>query len=154
MSGTVTKTKGKMTYTEFVWFLLAEEDKRHHRSIEYWFRCMDIDGDGYLSMFELEYFYEDQARRLEAMGIEALPFNDTMCQMLDMVRPRELNRISLGDLKNCKSTPIFYDTFINMDKYLEHEQKDPFGRAEDDLSDWDRYAAQEYELLVAEEAKE
>jgi serine/threonine-protein phosphatase 2A regulatory subunit B'' len=31
-----TQTEGKMSYTEFVWFLLAEEDKRSSTSIEYW----------------------------------------------------------------------------------------------------------------------
>lgn len=28
----------KMSYTEFVWFLLSEEDKTHSTAIEYWFR--------------------------------------------------------------------------------------------------------------------
>lgn len=28
----------RMSYTEFVWFLLAEEDKQHPTAIEYWFR--------------------------------------------------------------------------------------------------------------------
>jgi serine/threonine-protein phosphatase 2A regulatory subunit B'' len=46
--------------------------------------------------------------------------------MLDMVRPQEDGKIRLRDLKACALTPIFFDTFINLDKYLEHEQKDPF----------------------------
>lgn len=58
------------------------------RSIEYWFRLMDLDGDGALSMFELEHFYEEQSRRLDCMGIEALPFQDCLCQMLDLVKPQ------------------------------------------------------------------
>merc|ERR1719410_1205371 len=49
-SGAVTRgtaqKEGRMSYTEFVWFLLSEEDKRHPTAIEYWFRCMDLDGDG------------------------------------------------------------------------------------------------------------
>lgn len=49
-----------MTYQEFVFFLISEEDKKTETSIEYWFRCLDLDGDGYLSLFELEYFYEEQ----------------------------------------------------------------------------------------------
>lgn len=57
-------------------------------SIEYWFRCMDLDGDGALSMFELDYFYEEQCRRLDGMGIEPLPFQDCLCQMLDLVQPQ------------------------------------------------------------------
>lgn len=56
-------------------------------SIEYWFRCMDLDGDGVLSMYELEYFYEEQCQKLETMAIEPLPFEDCLCQMLDLVKP-------------------------------------------------------------------
>lgn len=28
----------RMSYTEFVWFLLSEEDKTHQTAVEYWFR--------------------------------------------------------------------------------------------------------------------
>ncbi|XP_060867798.1 serine/threonine-protein phosphatase 2A regulatory subunit B'' subunit alpha isoform X2 [Metopolophium dirhodum] len=163
-SGTVTKRKQKnsnnnymeekMSYTEFVWFLMAEEDKRHPRAVEYWFRCMDIDGDGYLSMYELEYFYDEQLQRMESIGIECLPFEDCLCQMLDMVKPKCTGKISLADLKTCKMTPIFFDTFFNLEKYLDHEQRDPFASQRDnenEASDWDKYAAEEYEMLVAEE---
>ncbi|KAL0849951.1 hypothetical protein ABMA28_011874 [Loxostege sticticalis] len=144
----------RMSYTEFVWFLLAEEDKTHPTAIEYWFRCMDVDGDGYISMYELEYFYEEQMQRMEAIGIETLPFNDCLCQMLDMVHPAEDGKITLSDLKRCKLTPIFFDTFFNLEKYLDHEQRDPFATQRDsdcEMSEWDRFAAEEYELLVAEE---
>jgi len=160
-SGTVThgaaQKEGKMSYTEFVWFLLAEEDKRHPTSIEYWFRCMDLDGDGYLSMYELEYFYEEQLQRMEQLGIETLPFEDCLCQMLDMIGPKISNMISLSDLRTCPMAPIFFDTFFNLEKYLDHEQRDPFASQRDldedgnEMSDWDRFAAEEYELLVAEE---
>ena len=47
------------------------------------FRCMDLDGDGYLSMYELEYFYEEQLQRMEQLGIETLPFEDCLCQVVD-----------------------------------------------------------------------
>ncbi|TRZ03781.1 hypothetical protein DNTS_033217 [Danionella cerebrum] len=52
---------------------------------------------------------------------------------------------------------IFYDTFFNLEKYLDHEQRDPFAVQKDldsdgpEPSDWDKYAAEEYEILVAEE---
>ena len=96
-----------MSYYEFVWFLISEEDKRsftryserrsetlatlfaRRSSIEYWFRCMDLDGDGVLSMFELDYFYQEQVHKMEIYGIEYMPFEDCICQVgLDRAEAR------------------------------------------------------------------
>ena len=95
--------------------------------------------------YELEYFYEEQLQRMEQLGIETLPFDDCLCQvlpslsflcyqshiilspqMLDMIRPLNKHAITLKDLKQCKMTPVFFDTFFNLEKYLDHEQRDPF----------------------------
>ena len=46
--------------------------------------------------------------------------------MLDMIRPLNKHAITLKDLKQCKMTPVFFDTFFNLEKYLDHEQRDPF----------------------------
>jgi len=46
--------------------------------------------------------------------------------MLDLVKPEEENKIRLKDLKRCKLTNVFFDTFFNLEKYLNNEQKDPF----------------------------
>ncbi|XP_057626861.1 serine/threonine-protein phosphatase 2A regulatory subunit B'' subunit beta isoform X2 [Chionomys nivalis] len=161
-SGAVTRDRkvqkdGKISYADFVWFLLSEEDKKTPTSIEYWFRCMDLDGDGVLSLYELEYFYKEQMQRLDARAIEPLPLEDCMCQMLDLVQPRIPGKITLPDLKRCKLAHVFFDTFFNVDKYLDYEQReqasllresDPDGP---ELSDWEKYAAEEYDFLVTEE---
>jgi serine/threonine-protein phosphatase 2A regulatory subunit B'' len=55
--------------------------------------------------------------------------------MLDMIHPTEPRKISLGDLKRCKMTPIFFDTFFNLEKYLDHEQRDPFASQRDHDTD-------------------
>ncbi|XP_051873965.1 serine/threonine-protein phosphatase 2A regulatory subunit B'' subunit alpha isoform X2 [Pristis pectinata] len=156
--GNCVQREGRMSYADFVWFLLSEEDKKNPTSMEYWFRAMDIDGDGVLSMYELEYFYEEQCERMEGMGIEPLPFHDLLCQMLDLVKPECEGKITMRDLKKCRMAHIFYDTCFNLEKYLDHEQRDPFAVQKDvdsdgpEPSDWDKYAAEEYEILVAEES--
>ena len=60
MSGTVTSQKKAMQYDEFVWFILSEEDKGTLTAAEYWFRVMDRDGDGYITLEDLEFFYKEQ----------------------------------------------------------------------------------------------
>ena len=54
---------------------------------------MDLDGDGYISMYEMEYFYEEQMQKMEAVGIERLPFEDCLCQV--KYGPRWENHLSL-----------------------------------------------------------
>lgn len=76
---------------------------------------MDTDGDGVLSMFELEYFYEEQCERMERMGIEPLPFQDLLCQMLDLVKPESqgFSFISLFLLDKRTLPPSFLPSELN-----------------------------------------
>ena len=39
--------------------------------------------------------------------------------------------VSLSDLRTCPMAPIFFDTFFNLEKYLDHEQRDPFASQRD-----------------------
>lgn len=48
-----------------------------------------------------------------------------------MIQPKIPGKISLSDLKRCKMTSIFFDTFFNLEKYLDHEQRDPFASQRD-----------------------
>ena len=37
-----------------------EEDKTTDTSIEFWFRCCNLDNDGVITVFEMEHFYREQ----------------------------------------------------------------------------------------------
>ena len=60
LCGTVTLNREVMEYEEFVWFILSEEDKGTLTAAEYWFRIMDRDGDGIITLEDLEFFYKEQ----------------------------------------------------------------------------------------------
>ena len=66
------------------------------RSIEYWFRCLDVDGDGVLSLYELQLFYEEVLQRLQELSIECLSVENTVCQVLDMISPRRKSEWGRG----------------------------------------------------------
>eukprot|EP00730_Choanoeca_flexa_P007502 TRINITY_DN12341_c6_g1_i3.p1 TRINITY_DN12341_c6_g1~~TRINITY_DN12341_c6_g1_i3.p1 ORF type:complete len:536 (+),score=121.54 TRINITY_DN12341_c6_g1_i3:110-1717(+) len=140
-----------MTYWDFVYFILSEEDKTSTRSCEYWFRILDLDGDGQLSIYELELLYNEQLLRLDELGIEALAFRDCLCQCLDMVNPRDRTVVRLGDLKQSGKARDFLNTFVNVNKYLDAEEggvDDPDGPQ---MSDWVRFAQREYIFLSSED---
>ncbi|KAI8886610.1 hypothetical protein K501DRAFT_177204, partial [Backusella circina FSU 941] len=64
---------------------LSEIDKSTPTAIEYWFRCMDVDGDGIITSYELAEYWEDNNRRLQYMnemyGEDDIRFDDLMRQL-------------------------------------------------------------------------
>ena len=57
---------------------------------------MDLDGDGVLSLFELVYFYEEVLQRLLDLDIDCLSVENTVCQILDMINPREKGELGVS----------------------------------------------------------
>ncbi|XP_054800339.1 probable serine/threonine protein phosphatase 2A regulatory subunit B''delta isoform X2 [Prosopis cineraria] len=85
----MSKVEGKMGYEDFVYFILSEEDKSSEPSLEYWFKCIDLDANGVLTRNELQFFYEEQLHRMECMAQEPVLFEDILCQIIDMIGPEE-----------------------------------------------------------------
>ena len=56
-----------MTYSDFIYFMLSEEDKSNEPALRYWFACCDLDGDGVLSNEEMHYFYRAQLHRVTSL---------------------------------------------------------------------------------------
>ncbi|TYH60092.1 hypothetical protein ES332_D08G268900v1 [Gossypium tomentosum] len=90
------KVEGKMGYEDFVYFILAEEDKSSEPSLEYWLKCIDLDGNGVLTRNEMQFFYEEQLHRMECMAQEPVFFEDILCQIMDMIKPEEMLSISFS----------------------------------------------------------
>ena len=71
------------------------EDKSTPLALEYWFRCVDLDGNAALTPSELAFFYEEQLQRMECLSQEPVLFEDILCQMSDMLQPAQQGRITL-----------------------------------------------------------
>ncbi|EGG15826.1 hypothetical protein DFA_09495 [Cavenderia fasciculata] len=142
----------KLSYKNFVWFILSEEDKTNNTSIEYWFKCLDFDHDGILSFHEMEFFYDDQKERLDSLNLEPPIFIDLLCQILDMIKPNNLEKITLLDLKNSKLAGYLYNILFNTTKFFIQETKESVPFSDQSMSDWNRFAKMEYEKALAEES--
>uniref|UniRef100_A0A0D9XKK6 EF-hand domain-containing protein n=1 Tax=Leersia perrieri TaxID=77586 RepID=A0A0D9XKK6_9ORYZ len=148
-------TEGKMGYEDFVYFILSEEDKSSEPSLEYWFKCIDLDGNGILTTTEMQFFYEEQLHRMECMAQEPVLFEDILCQMVDMIGPENECYFTLRDLKRCKLSGNIFNILFNLNKFMAFESRDPFlirqERENPTLTEWDRFAHREYIRLSMEE---
>ena len=58
-NGNVVKpSRDYLTYEDFIFFMLSEEDKANEYSARYWFSCVDVDGDDKLNNMEMRSFCE------------------------------------------------------------------------------------------------
>lgn len=149
------KVEGKMNYEDFVHFILAEEDKSSEPSLEYWFKCIDLDGNGVLTPNEMLFFYEEQLHRMECMAQEPVIFEDILCQIVDMIGPENEGYITLRDVKSSKLSGNVFNILFNLNKFIAFESRDPFlirqEREDPNLTEWDRFAHREYIRLSMEE---
>ena len=118
-------------------------------------RCVDLDGDGVLDPSECSFFYEEQLQRMECLSQEPVLFEDILCQMSDMLHPETPGRITLRDLRRCKLAGNFFNVLFNLNKFIAFETRDPFlirqEREEPHLTEWVRFARQEYIRLSMED---
>ncbi len=144
----VAEQSGRMGYEDFVVFLMSEVDKSSDISVDYWFRCLDLDGDGVIAAYELEYFFEEQATRIQQLSQEDVLFTDVLCQLNDMIKPRVESQFTKADIKRSKMAPAFFDLLFNLSRHVQAEQRDPMLIQQihntPELSHWDRYAISEY----------
>ncbi|CAJ2628473.1 probable serine/threonine protein phosphatase 2A regulatory subunit B''delta [Trifolium pratense] len=149
------KVEGKMGYEDFVYFILSEEDKSSEPSLEYWFKCIDLDANGILTRNELQFFYEEQLHRMECMAQEPVLFEDILCQIIDMIHPEDDSYVTLRDLKGSKLSGSVFNILFNLNKFMAFETRDPFlirqERENPTLTEWDRFAHREYIRLSMEE---
>eukprot|EP00636_Phaeomonas_parva_P008428 CAMPEP_0118880336 /NCGR_PEP_ID=MMETSP1163-20130328/19933_1 /TAXON_ID=124430 /ORGANISM="Phaeomonas parva, Strain CCMP2877" /LENGTH=720 /DNA_ID=CAMNT_0006816711 /DNA_START=358 /DNA_END=2520 /DNA_ORIENTATION=+ len=150
-----------MTYEDFIYFMLSEEDKGVEPSLRYWFTCCDLDEDGRLTPGDLRFFYQVQAHRMDCLGHEPISFEDILCQLSDMIKPATPGVILMSDLTRPDVIHIggaLFDVLFNLNKFFMFEQRDPFSerqKREDNFEcDWDRFAFFDYSRLAAEEDAE
>ncbi|KAJ3205540.1 Serine/threonine-protein phosphatase 2A regulatory subunit B'' subunit beta [Entophlyctis luteolus] len=99
-------------YKEFIAFILSVEEKTSDSALEYWFRVLDLDGDGVLSLLEIETFWEHQHMRL--------PEQYTV---LDLIRP-QATTLTLMDLKrNRTAAGLFLDFLLDSRKHMENMRR-------------------------------
>eukprot|EP01084_Bolivina_argentea_P203326 347295_1 len=148
-----------MSYEDYIYFLLSEEDKANEHSLKYWFTCCDVDGDGKLTHLDMKLFYDVQMHRMEGLGHEIVPYGDMISQMWDLLYMScDRAYICLEDLLQPNVINVagsLFDALFNLYKFIGFEQRDPFLessiRTDQFEKAWDRFSYITYHQLAAED---
>ncbi|XP_026332736.1 serine/threonine-protein phosphatase 2A regulatory subunit B'' subunit gamma-like [Hyposmocoma kahamanoa] len=89
---------GEMDYKTYLDLVLALENRKQPAALAYLFRILDINSQGYLDAFTLNYFFKAIQEQMVAHGAEPVNFDDVKDEIFDMIRPEHPTRITLQDL--------------------------------------------------------
>lgn len=155
----------KLSYEDFVYLVVADENKRDPRSAWYWFNLLDLDFSGRITLSTIYSFYLSQKARLEEYGIASLPFS-LYLQTLQNLIGKQTYEFTFSDFlpsSNEIQLPIVFrtiaiDVFVNTVKYLEFERRELTQEVEFDdshpyLSDWNSFVVKQYKQLKAKSDK-
>ncbi|KAH7648347.1 phosphatase 2A regulatory subunit (contains a conserved version of EF hands) [Cryptosporidium bovis] len=147
-----------MSYYDFLYFYISDEDKTSDRSIRYWFEIIDLDCDGWISKEEIEFFYNEQKKRVDDLNYSLPEFNSILCMMNDLLMPTIENQFRLDDFvrnklvaghffnilvntKKCITTILMDGEFNTINSFLQSEKISKY------ISPWDLHCYYQYQII-------
>ncbi|KAJ1613786.1 protein phosphatase 2A regulatory subunit [Cryptosporidium canis] len=109
----------KMSYHDFIYFYISDEDKTTERSIRYWFEIIDFDCDGWIGLQEIDHFYREQKARCRDLSYAVPELDNISCMVNDLLMPGIQCRYRLDDfLRNKLVAGHFFNILVNTKKCL------------------------------------
>ncbi|CAM9597022.1 unnamed protein product [Ectocarpus sp. 6 AP-2014] len=90
--------EAQMDYKTFLDLVLAMDNKQTRQAMQYFWRVLDVQGKGRLTISTIHLFFRDIAHALEEGGFETPTTDDVKDEIFDMVKPADPTFISLADL--------------------------------------------------------
>ena len=151
----ISEEKYMMSYEDFIYYMISEEDKTSPTSIKYWFKVIDLNNEGIITKKEMEYFYEEQIEKLKNNKKEVMEFKDVLKKIINLIPPEKENKWNLQNfLDNPENASIVFNMLLNMNK-INNKGKDSFiiNEIEDgkDYTDWDLFAYKEFKRKMNED---
>lgn len=115
---------GEMDYKTYLDLVLALENRTEPQALAFLFRILDINGQGYLDAFTLNYFFRAIQEQMRAHDAEPVSFQDVKDELFDMVRPKDPDKITLTDLITCGQGDTFVSILIEFHGFWAYENRE------------------------------
>ncbi|RLM99595.1 phosphatase subunit g4-1 [Panicum miliaceum] len=114
----------EMDFESFLDFVLALENKDTPEGLTYLFRCLDLNGRGFLTTADIHTLFRDVHQKWIEGGNYELCIEDVRDEIWDMVKPADPLRISLQDLLSCKQGGTIASMLIDVRGFWAHDNRE------------------------------
>ncbi len=115
---------GEMDYKTYLDFVLALENRKEPQALQYFFKILDVENQGYLTTFSLSYFFRAIQEQLKTFDQEPVSFNDIKDELFDMIKPEKADRITLKDLCRSGQGDVLVSVLIDLNGFWTHENRE------------------------------
>ncbi|XP_059155006.1 serine/threonine-protein phosphatase 2A regulatory subunit B'' subunit gamma-like [Physella acuta] len=116
--------EGEMDYKTYLDFVLAMENRRESQALRYLFRILDVQHQGHLNVFSLNFFFRAIQEQMKIHGQEPIKFQDVKDEIFDMVKPRNPLKITLNDLINSGKGDTVVSILIDLNDFWTYENRE------------------------------
>ena len=106
------KINDRITFGDFVVYVLLLEFKESEAALNFWFKVCDIEEDGILSLNEMSVWYHLQKQMLKAMNSESEKFKQLVPQIMDMMGSNA-TQWTRSQIKESGAWPRLYNILID-----------------------------------------
>ncbi|KAG8636589.1 hypothetical protein MANES_15G015000v8 [Manihot esculenta] len=114
----------EMDFESFLDFVLALENKDTPEGLTYLFRCLDLQGRGYLTTADIHSLFRDVHQKWIEGGNYELCIEDVRDEIWDMVKPTDPLRMALSDLLSCKQGGTVASMLIDVRGFWAHDNRE------------------------------
>lgn len=119
----------EMDYKGFLNFVLAVEYKHLPSSLHYFWDILDLDGTGYLNPLTLHTLLRSVQKKMGIFGMEPMNIEDVLTEVVDIVHPKDPEKITKQDLVHCKKWDIVVDILTDVKGFWEYENRESLAAA-------------------------
>jgi serine/threonine-protein phosphatase 2A regulatory subunit B'' len=117
---------GEMDYKSFLDLALAMDNKKSIRGLEYFWRLLDVNHRGYITVQQISLFYRDVQKKMVAAFHEPANVADVIDEIFDMVKPLDPYKITFKDLIRCGCGDTIVSILTDVRGFYNYENRESF----------------------------
>jgi len=123
----------EMDYKTFLDFVLAMENKNSKQAIQYFWKLIDIQQQGWLDGFTINYFFRAILSLLQRKKVvDVASVDDVKDEIFDMVQAKEANKITFHDLVTCRQGGTVLSLLIDAAAFWRYDNRESLMLEPDD----------------------